>query len=35
MLVDDRFDLAGINIFPACEDQVLQAIENIEMPSES
>src|SRR5579859_600124 len=31
MLVDDRFDLAGINIFAACDDHVLQAVEDVEI----
>src|SRR5882762_9269505 len=31
MFVDDRFDLAGINIFPACDDHVFQAVEDIEI----
>src|SRR5882762_9070039 len=31
MLVDDRFDLAGINIFATCDDHVFQAVEDIEI----
>src|SRR5579863_10290585 len=31
MLIDDRFDLAGINIFAACDDHVLHAVENVEI----
>src|SRR5258706_3707422 len=31
MLVDDRFDLSGINIFPTCDDHVFQAVEEIEL----
>src|ERR1700692_3127491 len=31
MSVDDRFDLAGINIFAACDDHVFQAVEDVEI----
>ena len=30
-LENDRFNLAGINIFAACDDHVFQAVENIEI----
>src|ERR1700731_3107335 len=31
MFVDDRFDLAGINIFATCDDHVFQAVEDVEI----
>src|SRR6266481_1315013 len=31
MLVDDRFDLAGIDIFPACDNHVFQAVKDVEI----
>src|SRR5580692_7058597 len=31
MFVDDRFDLAGINIFATCDDHVFQPVEDVEI----
>src|SRR6202035_3177487 len=31
MFVDDRFDLAGINIFTTCDNHVLQAVQDVEI----
>ena len=31
MFVDDRFNLAGINIFATCDDHVFQTVEDVEI----